>query len=106
MEHKNNDRRLTRLVLKLIRAGYWTLFVLTVIMFGSPFITSLIFSGSGAEMLPSLRDPEYILMSIQGFLHCASYLLVAAVLFIVHEMGVKYLLNESNAATMKMSSSG
>lgn len=57
-------------------------------------------------MLPSLRDPEYILMSIQGFLHCASYLLIAAVLFIVHEMGVKYLLNESNAATMKMSSSG
>lgn len=106
MEHINNDRRLTRLVLKLIRVGYWTLFVLTVIMFGSPFITSLIFSGPGADMLPSLRDPEYILMSIQGFLHCASYLLVAGVLFIVHEMGKKFLLDETNSGVMKMSSSG
>ncbi len=87
-----SNNMLIRLVLNLIKAGYWVLFVLTIIMFGSPFLTSYFFSGGTSEILPSLRDPEYIIMSIRGFLHCASYLLGAAVLFIVHEIGVRYLL--------------
>jgi len=88
----NSNEKLIRLVLSLIKAGYWVLFMLTIIMFGSPFLTSYLFSAEAVEILPSLKDPGYILMSIQGFLHCAAYLLVAAVLFIVHELGVKYLL--------------
>jgi len=106
MEKGNSDKRLTRFVLILIRAGYWTFFVVTIILFGSPFITALIFNETSVEILPSLSDPEYLLMSFRGFVHCASYLLFAAVLFIVHEMGVKYLLNESNAGTIKMNSPG
>ena len=106
MDNGNSDKRLTRFVLKLIRAGYWTFFAVTIILFGSPFITALIFNGAGAEILPSLNDPEYLLMSFRGFIHCASYLLFAAVLFIVHKMGVKYLLEESPSGFMKMSNSG
>jgi len=102
---KEEKRRLTQLVLKLIQAGYWILFIMTIIMFSSPFITTLIFFGAEAEILPSLRDPEYILMSIKGFLHCASYLLAAAVLFIVHEVGEKMLLEKNNTGFIKLHAS-
>jgi hypothetical protein len=96
-------RRVVKMTLGLIKVGYWTLFLLTIIMFGSPFLSALIFSGSGMEALPSMSDPEYIIMSIRGFLHCASYLLAAGVLFIVHELGSMFLLAEEGTIKIELS---
>jgi len=88
--------RLIQLTLGFIRIGYWSIFVLTFIMLGSPFITSTIFTAGGIEALPSMSDPDFIIMSINGFLHCVAHLLAAGVLFIVHEIGTKLLLLDEN----------
>ncbi|MGF1670161.1 MAG: hypothetical protein ACFCU6_06915 [Balneolaceae bacterium] len=100
----NSNKRFIKAVLGLIKIGYWTIFTLTIFMFGSPFLTALLFSGATVEILPSMNDPEYILMSISGFLHCALYFLVAAVLYIIHEIATKILLEDQSLSSGMASS--